>query len=116
VTLLQRLIAERVNSCSWRPELPIALARDEPDFVFRGVKKRVNRLGVIGGGFFSLRLPVVDMGCGGGDEDTSDGDSWSSAKSSGGEDIASMGYRDTDTGNGALKMLERRAWRRWWRV
>jgi hypothetical protein len=59
------LTAARVMSCSWRPELPMVRGLDEPAFEFLGVKKRVKRLGVMGGGFFSLRLPVE---AGGGDD------------------------------------------------
>ena len=43
----------------------------EPDFVFLGVKKRLNRLGVIGGGLFSLRLATAGRGAGGDDMDVS---------------------------------------------
>jgi hypothetical protein len=66
VAFFDLLSADRVISCSWRCDLPSDLAPEE-GFVFRGVKNRVNRFGVIGGGFLGFRLPIVD-GIGGGDE------------------------------------------------
>lgn len=72
LVLLQRLIADRVSSCSWRPELPIDLTTRDPFFEFLGVKNRVKRLGVIGGGFFGFRPAIVEVGCGGDDEGISD--------------------------------------------
>jgi hypothetical protein len=66
-----------VMSCNWRPELESAV-REEPFFEFRGVKKRVNRFGVIGGGRLSFRLPIVAEDMGGGDEQRSGVGSWKS--------------------------------------
>jgi hypothetical protein len=63
-----RLMALRVISCSCRPELE-SDARDDPWLEFRGVKKRVKRLGVIGGGLFCLRV-AEDAG---GEEEKSSG-------------------------------------------
>jgi hypothetical protein len=64
-------------SCNWRPELDSAV-REEPFFELRGVKKRVNRFGVIGGGRLGLRLPIAAEDMGGGDEHSSGVGSWRS--------------------------------------
>ena len=45
--------------------------RDETSLEFRGVKKRVKRLGVMGGGRFGLREQTVADEGGGGDEHSS---------------------------------------------
>lgn len=58
------LTAARVISCNWRPDLDSAL---DPRVEVRGVKKRVRRLGVMGGGFLGFRLPEVVGGIGGGE-------------------------------------------------
>jgi hypothetical protein len=63
---LLRLRAARVMSCNWRPEAP-RVTEDDPCVEFRGVKKRVNRLGVMGGAFLGFRVPI-DENVGGGDE------------------------------------------------
>jgi hypothetical protein len=68
---LLRLSAARVMSCNWRPEAP-RVAEDDPWVELRGVKKRVNRLGVIGGAFLGFRVPM-DENVGGGDEGGSSG-------------------------------------------
>lgn len=74
-------------SCSCRPELE-SEARDEPWVELRGVKKRVKRLGVIGGGLFCLRAPVSA----GGEEEKSSGvGSWSATRGAQGEDMAESG-------------------------
>jgi hypothetical protein len=62
-------MAARVMSCSWRAELE-SVVRDETFLEFRGVKKRVNRFGVIGGGRFCFRVPAVAADAGG-DEQSS---------------------------------------------
>ena len=54
-------------SCNWRPDLERCV-RDETSLEFRGVKKRVKRLGVMGGGRFGLREQTVADEGGGGDE------------------------------------------------
>lgn len=64
-------------SCSWRPDL-VRVVRDETSLEFRGVKKRVKRLGVIGGGRLGLREQTVAEDGGGGDEKSSGVGSWSS--------------------------------------
>lgn len=80
-----RLMATRVISCSCRPELE-SEARDDPWLEFRGVKKRVKRFGVIGGGLFGLRVAAVDAG---GDEEKSSGvGSWNATRGAQGEDMA----------------------------
>ena len=56
--------------------------------MFRGVKNLVNRLGVIGGGFFSFRLPVVTAAGGGEDGSMSDITFSVSSKDTDGDDIA----------------------------
>ena len=55
-------------SCNWRPELESEV-REDTFREFCGVKKRVKRLGVMGGGRLGLREPVVAVG--GDDEKTS---------------------------------------------
>jgi hypothetical protein len=57
-------------SCNWRPDLERCV-RDETSLEFRGVKKRVKRLGVMGGGRFGLREQTVADEGGGGDEHSS---------------------------------------------
>lgn len=71
-------------SCSWRPELERE-ARDEPWLELRGVKKRVKRLGVIGGGLFCFRAAV---GAGGEEEKSSGVGSWNATRGAHGEDMA----------------------------
>jgi hypothetical protein len=68
---LLRLRAARVMSCNWRPEAP-RVTEDDPCVELRGVKKRVNRLGVMGGAFLGFRVPI-DENVGGGDEHGSSG-------------------------------------------
>jgi hypothetical protein len=51
-------------SWSWRPELESAVL-EEPFLELRGVKKRVKRFGVMGGGRLGFRLPSVDVAAGG---------------------------------------------------
>jgi hypothetical protein len=73
-----RLRAERVISCNWRPELD-GKVREETSFEFRGVKKRVKRLGVIGGGLLGFREHAVAAETGGGGDEKSSGvGSWRS--------------------------------------
>lgn len=55
-------MADRVMSCSWRPE---RVALEDPCVEVRGVKKREKRLGVMGAGFLILRLPMAAGGGGG---------------------------------------------------
>jgi len=62
-------------SCNWRPEL-VRDVRDETSLECRGVKKRVKRLGVIGGGRFGFREFAVPAEVGGGDEQSSGVGSW----------------------------------------
>lgn len=64
-------------SCNWRPELERELVLDEPCVELRGVKKRVKRFGVMGGGLFGFRLPVIEADAGGDDENISDSGSGS---------------------------------------
>jgi hypothetical protein len=82
--LLLRLMAARVMSCSCRPELESVL---DPCVEGRGVKNRVNRLGVMGGGFL-MRLLVVDAEGIGGDELRQSGrGSMSALRAANGEDM-----------------------------
>lgn len=63
----------RVISRNCLPDLPVEAP---PPLVLedvRGVKKRVKRLGVIGGGFLGFLLPVLDEGASGDDANGSDG-------------------------------------------
>lgn len=62
------------------------------DFEFVGVKKRVKRRGVMGGGFFCLQLAVVADGTGGDDERISRSGvgSWRISRNVQGDDISSM--------------------------
>jgi hypothetical protein len=91
LAFLDLLRADRVISCNWRCDLPKHRAPEAGCFEFRGVKNRVNRFGVIGGGFLGFRLPIVD-GNGGGDEGgNSDIESSSrSSKEYAGDDIVSV--------------------------
>lgn len=74
-------------SCSWRLDREGAV-RAELFFEFRGVKKRVKRLGVIGGGLLGLRLSMAVMAGMGGDDDSSSGvGSWSPLRGAHGEDM-----------------------------
>jgi hypothetical protein len=77
-----RLMAARVMSWSCRPELERE-ARDDPWLELRGVKKRVKRLGVIGGGLLCLREAV---GAGGDEEKMSGVGSWNAARGAHGEE------------------------------
>lgn len=61
-----RLTAFRVISRSCLPALDCLPPLQLPDFVLRGVKNFVKRLGVIGGGFLSFLL----VGAGGGEDAT----------------------------------------------
>lgn len=79
-----RLMAARVMSCSCRPELE-SEARDDPWLELRGVKKRVKRFGVIGGGLFCLRVAV---GAGGEEKKSSGVGSWNATRGAQGEDMA----------------------------
>jgi len=58
-------------SCNWRPARKRELFEAWEDLEFRGVKKRLKRFGVMGGGRFGFRLAVVAAGTGGDDEKTS---------------------------------------------
>ena len=58
-------------SCNWRPERE-SVPRDDTFLELRGVKKRVNRLGVIGGGLFGFRVPPAAV-CAGGDDENNSG-------------------------------------------
>lgn len=82
-----RLMAARVMSCNCRPELE-SEARDDPWLELRGVKKRVKRFGVIGGGLFCLRVAV---GAGGEEEKSSGVGSWNATRGAHGEDMADSG-------------------------
>lgn len=83
----RRFRADRVISCSWRPDL-VSEVRDETSLEFRGVKKRVKRLGVMGGGRFGFREQAVAEDAGGGDEQSSGVGSWRSRlRGAHGEDI-----------------------------
>jgi hypothetical protein len=76
-----------VISCNWRPELD-GKVREETSLEFRGVKKRVKRLGVIGGGRLGFREHAVAAETGGGDEKSSGVGSWRSIlREAHGEDI-----------------------------
>jgi len=73
---------ERVMSCSWRPERE-RVERDEAFLEWRGVKNRVKRFGVMGGGRLCLVVvvvvAVVEAAAGGDDEKRSgEGSSWRS--------------------------------------
>lgn len=81
-------------SCSCRPELERE-ARDDPWLEFRGVKKRVKRFGVIGGGLFCLR---VAAGAGGEEENSSGVGSWNATRGAQGEDMADSGAISCCTG------------------
>ena len=75
-------------SCSWRPERDRE-AREATSFECRGVKKRVKRLGVMGGGRLGLREHAVADEAGGGDEKSSGVGSWRSMlRGAHGDDIA----------------------------
>ena len=78
------MMAARVISCSCRPELERAL---EPCVEVRGVKKRVNRFGVMGGGFL-MRLLVVAEGTGGDELGQSERGSISALRVAHGEDMS----------------------------
>jgi hypothetical protein len=80
-----RLMAARVMSCSCRPELDSVL---DPCVEGRGVKKRVNRFGVMGGGFLMRLLVVVAEGTGGDELGQSDRGSMSALRVAHGEDIS----------------------------
>lgn len=82
--LLLRLIADRVMSCNCRPELESV---DDPCVEGRGVKKRVNRFGVMGGGF-RIRLLVDAEGIGGDELKQSDRGSIGALRAAQGEDIS----------------------------
>ena len=77
-----RLLAARVMSWSCRPERERE-ARDDPWLELRGVKKRVKRLGVIGGGLLCLRDAV---GAGGEEEKMSGVGSWNATRGAHGEE------------------------------
>lgn len=72
-----RFRADLVMSCNWRPERESEV-REETSFEFRGVKKRVKRLGVMGGGRLGFREQTVADDAGGGDEKSSGVGSWMS--------------------------------------
>jgi hypothetical protein len=74
-------------SWSWRPELESAV-REDTSLECRGVKKRVKRLGVMGGGRLGLRLAIVAADMGGGDENSSGVGSWSLLRVAHGDDIS----------------------------
>jgi hypothetical protein len=73
-----------VISCSWRPE---AETLEDPWTDVRGVKKRVKRLGVIGGGFLGFLLPIVGGAVGGDELGHSEGGSRSPKRAVHGDDI-----------------------------
>ena len=54
------------------------------------MKNRVKRLGVMGGGFFTLRLPIVEAG-GGDDEGISANEERRPLKEGDGDDIGTQG-------------------------
>jgi hypothetical protein len=68
-----------VISCNWRAELDWA---ERDDRVLRGVKNRVKRLGVMGGGRFCLRAAV---GAGGGDDERRSS-GWNATRGAHGDD------------------------------
>ena len=78
-----RLMADRVMSCNCRPELESVL---DPCVECRGVKKRVKRFGVMGGGFL-MRLLVVAEGTGGDELGQSERGSMSPLRAAHGEDM-----------------------------
>lgn len=82
-----RLMAARVMSCNWRPELERATL-EEPLLELRGVKKRLKRFGVMGGGLLGFRAPNVAVDAGGGDDEKSSGvGSCSQLRGAQGEDM-----------------------------
>jgi hypothetical protein len=98
VAALLRLMAARVMSCSWRPELESAV-RDETSLELRGVKKRVKRLGVMGGGRLGFRLPVAVKAGGGDDAKSSGVGSWRRLRGAQGEDMVVLAVRIYRDGN-----------------
>jgi hypothetical protein len=63
--------------------------RDETSLEWRGVKKRVKRFGVMGGGRFGFREHAAAADAGGGDEKSSGVGSWSSMlRGAHGEDMS----------------------------
>jgi hypothetical protein len=109
VAALLRLMAARVMSCSWRPELESAV-RDETSFELRGVKKRVKRFGVMGGGRLGLRLPSDAVKAGGGDDAKSSGvGSWRRLRGAHGDDIMFLGVRMYSSSRAEIK--EKHNWR-----
>jgi hypothetical protein len=70
-------------SCNCRPELESEL---DPCVEFRGVKNRVKRFGVMGGGF-RMRLLVVAKGAGGDELKQSDRGSAGALRAAHGEDM-----------------------------
>jgi hypothetical protein len=109
VAALLRLMAARVMSCSWRPELESAVL-DETCLEFRGVKKRVKRFGVMGGGRLGFRLPSDAVKAGGGDDAKSSGvGSWRRVRGAHGDDIIFLGVRIYR--NSRAKVKEHRNWR-----
>jgi hypothetical protein len=84
------LLADRVMSCNLRLDL-VAATLEDCSFVLRGVKKRVKRFGVMGGGRFCFLLPVA-VGIGGDDEKMSGVGSCSLLRVAHGEDITLAVY------------------------
>jgi hypothetical protein len=84
-----RLMAARVMSCSWRLER-VGAVREEPVLEFRGVKKRVKRFGVMGGGRFTLRLKLPVAAEGGDEENRSGVGPWRIWRGAHGEDMAEV--------------------------
>lgn len=77
-------------SCNWRPERERCV-RDETFLESRGVKKRVKRFGVMGGGRFCFREHAVALGAGG-DESMSGVGSWNNMlRGAQGEDMLLAG-------------------------
>lgn len=86
-----RLRAVRVMSCNCLSERE-RQARDEAWLELRGVKKRVKRLGVMGGGRLCLRVAVgAGAGAGGDDEKSSGVGSWKATRGAHGDDMVELG-------------------------
>ncbi len=75
------------------------MAREDSFFEFRGVKKRVKRLGVMGGGRLGLRLPEAACGAGGEEEKSSGVGSCSPERTAHGDDIILVVEQILDNSN-----------------
>lgn len=107
-----RLMAARVMSCNWRPERERATL-EEPLLVLRGVKKRVKRFGVMGGGLLGFRAPNVDADAGGGEDEKSSGvGSCSQLRGAHGDDMFStrIYVQETASRKAREQATEKRYW------